>query len=784
MRALNGVAAAAAVSGAAIVAAVSFFATLTAAAAAPTRAAVDGAVPLRTTPPTANAVADAILGRMDRSVDPCTDFYRYACGATLDRQVAAHAATGDEDADTAPGPSVELQLRGQASLTAAVSAGGALAATDVSTAAADCEASGRALKAGNAATDLAPLAKYVAPLAALGAVRSTADLYRELGRLVALNPFVHLLVRLWVRRGPAPPGASTCAEVVTVSIDIPRFLDFHSSEDVAALLRAARCAGLLGANAYLPDAVRSARSLGDRLDDLSSDVFFDSVSVKEEQFQVWTASNASAAFDLPVAILTAAGALPPGRRLLFEPSQLPYFSRLAALLPSFADDEDGEDEEWPRVGLGDLQAYLATRIVKHLAGEDQVLGSSLLNATGRFPSGRSCIREAWRSTPATVAQWFVATHVLPSARATATLIAARVRNATVDAVHRATWLDAPTRTAVADAIGRASVVDGTDAVAAAADAAAAVDDFDVGVGDGNGSCQPTPPPWAALFPNVRATSYSNTAWDDRTGAVVVPALLYSWPYLGTPARGGRGGGSGKSAAVATPPVPDAVTYGRLGWEIGSAFAGGLGPDTAAVEASIRPDARPWWSPASVAAWEARRDCVIDLYGRFTVPETGEPVAALSAVDQSVADATAASVALAAFRAERRAATAAGAGGKSGAAGVTQDAARSGGGKACGDGGGGGGDDGGESARWAGGVAATNPRLAAAFTDEQLFWVSVAQGRCTWESKVLLDDMLGGSPVAPRRYRVRGALGQSADFAAAWACPAGSVYNPADKCSVW
>lgn len=71
-----------------------------------------------------------------------------------------------------------------------------------------------------------------------------------------------------------------------------------------------------------------------------------------------------------------------------------------------------------------------------------------------------------------------------------------------------------------------------------------------------------------------------------------------------------------------------------------------------------------------------------------------------------------------------------------------------------------------------------------FTPEQTFFVSFAQVWCANRRPELALARLKSDPHSPPQFRVQGALSNSPDFAKAFSCKAGTKMNPVDKCTVW
>ncbi|OSX78601.1 hypothetical protein BU14_0105s0019 [Porphyra umbilicalis] len=230
---------------------------------------------------------------------------------------------------------------------------------------------------------------------------------------------------------------------------------------------------------------------------------------------------------------------------------------------------------------------------------------------------------------------------------------------------------------------------------------------------------------------------SHTPW---TNTVTFNAVLRRWPVLPS------------AAAAAAAPAPAALAYGGAafvgGLEFGHAFDPvGLGYDAAGV-------AVPGGSlsPAARAAFTNRTACVTALYDTFTVEQLSVPgappvtVNGAAVLREALADAFGVAAAADAF------AAALGPGGRVAAAG--------------------------------GSVGGTNPALAAVLTDEQLFWVATAQFWGVKWSAAGLTRYLVADAHAPGEFRVRGALSQTPAFAAAFGCPVGSTYRPAEPCIVY
>ncbi|GFG28564.1 hypothetical protein Cfor_10702 [Coptotermes formosanus] len=71
-----------------------------------------------------------------------------------------------------------------------------------------------------------------------------------------------------------------------------------------------------------------------------------------------------------------------------------------------------------------------------------------------------------------------------------------------------------------------------------------------------------------------------------------------------------------------------------------------------------------------------------------------------------------------------------------------------------------------------------------FSPQQLFFLGFATVWCESTTKESLLQEVLSDPHSPQRLRVKGTLANSEDFAHAWNCPAGSPMNPRNKCLIW
>jgi len=70
------------------------------------------------------------------------------------------------------------------------------------------------------------------------------------------------------------------------------------------------------------------------------------------------------------------------------------------------------------------------------------------------------------------------------------------------------------------------------------------------------------------------------------------------------------------------------------------------------------------------------------------------------------------------------------------------------------------------------------------TNEELFFIGYAQKECHLSTKKALIESIKDDVHAPSMFRIIGTLSNSKEFAKAFNCPLGSNMNPKEKCEVW
>lgn len=191
------------------------------------------------------------------------------------------------------------------------------------------------------------------------------------------------------------------------------------------------------------------------------------------------------------------------------------------------------------------------------------------------------------------------------------------------------------------------------------------------------------------------------------------------------------------AGILQPPFfhrdfPRAMNYGAMGMAMGHELTHGFddqgrkfNPKGALIE---------WWDPAAAARFQERAQCVESLYGGYEV-EPGLRLNGAQTLGENIADLGGLKEAYHAYKA------------------------------------------------WEAEAGAPKPAVPGLSSD-QLFFVGFAQAWCEMMTPEYARYLQSVDYHSPGRYRVRGAVSQSKEFAQAFACAENTPMNPATKCEVW
>ena len=180
--------------------------------------------------------------------------------------------------------------------------------------------------------------------------------------------------------------------------------------------------------------------------------------------------------------------------------------------------------------------------------------------------------------------------------------------------------------------------------------------------------------------------------------------------------------------------PKYLNYAGLGFGIGHEITHGF--DDQGQKYNKDGNLVDWWQSDTQRAFQDKVACIREQYGNYTDKATGLNLNGVHTQGENIADNGGIK---AAYRAYRKWATANG----------------------------------------------PEPKLPGLeFTPEQIFWISSAQLWCNNLRKEILSNYITTNEHSPPEFRVLGTFKNMKDFSKDFQCPVGSAMNPVHKCEVW
>ncbi|KAG7188439.1 hypothetical protein KM043_008081 [Ampulex compressa] len=194
------------------------------------------------------------------------------------------------------------------------------------------------------------------------------------------------------------------------------------------------------------------------------------------------------------------------------------------------------------------------------------------------------------------------------------------------------------------------------------------------------------------------------------------------------------------AGILQPPFyhryfPRSLNYGGIGVVIGHEITHGFDDKGRLFDKDG--NLHRWWKYEAIGEFHQRAQCLIDQYSRYTVNEVGMQIDGINTQGENIADNGGIKQAFRAYE------------------------------------------------RWLqlnGEADETLPGLSA--TGKQLFFLNFAQVWCGSMRPEATRNKLKTAVHSPGKFRVIGTLSNSKDFAEVYECPLGTPMNPIIKCSVW
>ncbi|XP_025059498.1 endothelin-converting enzyme 1 isoform X2 [Alligator sinensis] len=178
--------------------------------------------------------------------------------------------------------------------------------------------------------------------------------------------------------------------------------------------------------------------------------------------------------------------------------------------------------------------------------------------------------------------------------------------------------------------------------------------------------------------------------------------------------------------------PKSLNFGGIGVVVGHELTHAF--DDQGREYDKDGNLRPWWKNSSVEAFKHKTECMVEQYGNYTV--NGEAVNGRHTLGENIADNGGLKAAYRAYL------------------------------------------------NWLkkNGNEDTLPTLG--LTNHQLFFVGFAQVWCSVRTPESSHEGLITDPHSPSRFRVIGTISNSKEFSEHFHCPPGAPMNPQKKCEVW
>ncbi|MPC12879.1 Membrane metallo-endopeptidase-like 1 [Portunus trituberculatus] len=180
--------------------------------------------------------------------------------------------------------------------------------------------------------------------------------------------------------------------------------------------------------------------------------------------------------------------------------------------------------------------------------------------------------------------------------------------------------------------------------------------------------------------------------------------------------------------------PKYMNFGGIGYVIGHEITHGF--DDTGRQFDANGDLKDWWEKETQNKFLKKAECIIHQYGNYSAPEVNLNLNGINTQGENIADNGGIKEAYFAYQ------------------------------------------------EWVTRYGEEKSLPSLPYTPKQLFWLSAANVWCSkYRPETLKLRILTGAH-SPARFRVNGPFSNVKEFAVDWNCPAGSKLNPSKRCSVW
>ncbi|KAG9511152.1 Neprilysin-2, partial [Fragariocoptes setiger] len=180
--------------------------------------------------------------------------------------------------------------------------------------------------------------------------------------------------------------------------------------------------------------------------------------------------------------------------------------------------------------------------------------------------------------------------------------------------------------------------------------------------------------------------------------------------------------------------PNYLNYGAIGFIIGHEITHGF--DDRGRQFDKNGNKRNWWRPETDLRFRERAQCIVEQYSNFTIPENGLKVNGITTQGENIADNGGLKEAFRAYK------------------------------------------------RWVKDNGPEQRLPGLELNPTQLFWVSAANIWCGKFRPEVLKLRVTSGVHSPAQFRIQGTLSNLPQFAESFNCKLGTPMNPVKKCSVW